>query len=202
MNGYSDDINHAFAFAAKYRAPFAPAEGEMAFMAHPANVAVILARHGADEVTLVAGILHSVLEVTPRRALESVAAKIEDKFGISVLALAREAFETRETELGTPLTWLQRKHNVLLQVLVMSPRALDICCADEIHQCGTALATIERLGVEYLALNGFPSTAAELRAIDDILAALDRRIDWPPRGMKTELHSLRTRLATALAEAG
>ena len=65
MHGYSDRINHAFAFAAKYHAPRAPSEGAMTFVAHPANVAVILARHGADELTIVAGILHHVLEATP-----------------------------------------------------------------------------------------------------------------------------------------
>jgi len=202
MNGYSDDINHAFAFATKYRAPYAPAEGEMAFAAHPANVAVILARHDADEVTLVAGILHHVLEVTPVRYHRDVASKIEDKFGIAVLTLAREAFEAREDPHGTPLSWLQRKHAMLRQLLQMSPRAVDICCADEIHQCGTALATIERLGAEYLALNGFPSTAAELGSLDDILAALDRRTDWTPRGMRIELYALKTRLAAALGTGG
>ena len=200
MNGYSDDINHAFAFATKYRAPYAPVEGAMTFLAHPANVAVILARHGADEVTLVAGILHHVLEVTPQRHHADVRAKIEDKFGVAVLLLAREAFEGYEDERGIPLSWLQRKRTLLHQLLVMSPRAIDICCADEIHQCGTSLAIVERLGGEYLSLHGLPSSAPELGCYDDILAALDRRTDWHARGMKNELHSLKTRLEAALAD--
>ncbi len=200
MNGYSDDINHAFAFATKYRAPYAPVEGAMTFLAHPANVAVILARHGADEVTLVAGILHHVLEVTPQRHHADVRAKIEDKFGVAVLLLAREAFEGYEDERGIPLSWLQRKRTLLHQLLVMSPRAIDICCADEIHQCGTSLAIVERLGGEYLSLHGLPSSAPELCCYDDILAALDRRTDWHARGMKNELHSLKTRLEAALAD--
>ena len=200
MSGYSDDINHAFAFAAKYRAPYAPVEGGMTFIAHPANVAVILARHGADEVTLVAGILHHVLEVTPQQYHRDVCAKIEDKFGVSVLTLARGAYEPTQDERGNPLPWIHRKRALLNQLLAMPPRAIDICCADEIHQCGTSLAIVERLGSEYLTLSGLPATVAEVCCYDDILSALERRTDWHMRGMRNELHALKTRLETALAD--
>jgi hypothetical protein len=198
MSGYSDDINHAFAFATKYRGPYAPVEGAMTFLAHPANVAVILARHGADDVTLVAGILHHVLEVTPHRHHRDVCVKIEDKFGVAVLQLARDAFEPFEDDRGNPLPWLHRKRSLINALLAMPPRAIDICCADEIHQCGTSLAIVERLGGEYLTLNGLPATTAELGCYDDILAALERRVDWHTRGMRNELHALRTRLESAL----
>ena len=200
MSGYSDDINHAFAFATKYRAPYAPIEGAMTYLAHPANVAVILARHSADEVTLVAGILHHVLEVTPHRHHRDVRAKIEDKFGVSVLTLARAAFEPTEDDRGNPLPWIHRKRALLTQLLTMPPRAIDICCADEIHQCGTSLAIVERLGSEYLTLSDLPATVAELCCYDDILAAMERRTDWHARGMRNEFHALKTRLETALAD--
>ncbi|HEY3935726.1 MAG TPA: HD domain-containing protein [Gemmatimonadales bacterium] len=202
MNGYSDDINHAFAFAAKYRAPYAPVEGAMTFFAHPANVAVILARHGTDEVTLVAAILHHVIEATPRRQHQEVFAKIEDKFGVAVLNLAREAVEASDDHRGIPLSWMQRKYALINHLLLISSRALDICCGDEIHQCGTALAITERLGSEYLAPNGLPSTIAELCCYDDILDALDRRGDWHTRAMKSELHALKVRLKSALEQDG
>ena len=42
MHGYSDRINHAFAFAAKYYGAAAPVGVGMDYLAHPANVAVIL----------------------------------------------------------------------------------------------------------------------------------------------------------------
>src|ERR1051325_6248522 len=58
MNGYSDRINHAFAFAAKYYGAVAPAGAGMDYLAHPANVAVILAREDCDHITIVFGILH------------------------------------------------------------------------------------------------------------------------------------------------
>jgi (p)ppGpp synthase/HD superfamily hydrolase len=56
-SGYSDRIAHALAFSAKY-APTPRGRGTgPGQTTHPANVAVILARHGCDETTIVAGIL-------------------------------------------------------------------------------------------------------------------------------------------------
>jgi (p)ppGpp synthase/HD superfamily hydrolase len=198
MTGYSDDINHAFAFAAKYRAPYAPVDGAMSFVAHPANVAVILARHGADEVTLVAAILHHVLEVTPMAEHPGLTARIEDKFGIAVLHVAGDAFEQREDDRGGIMPWAHRKRAQLSRLLHISPRAIDIRCADDIHECGTALAIVERLGSEYLAPQGLPSCAADLCCYDDLMEALDRRSDWHARGIRSELHALRVRLDAAL----
>jgi len=202
MRGYNDRINHAMAFAAKYRAPHAPAAAAMSFHAHPANVAVILARHDADELTLVAGVLHHVLEVTPyvdRRDLEH---KIAEKFGSVALAVARDAAEPYWDDRGEPLGWAQRKRELLGQLLLMSPRALDICCADEIHQCGTAIGVVDRLGSEYLNPHGLPHGPGALSWYDDVLDALERRDDWPNRGMRLELSELRRALAAVLARDG
>src|ERR671914_249213 len=81
MHGYSDRISHAFAFAAKYYGAVAPASAGMDYMAHPANVAVILARYGCDQVTIVGGILHHVLEETVPDRRPVLERKIADKFG-------------------------------------------------------------------------------------------------------------------------
>lgn len=198
MHGYSDRINHAFAFAAKYHAPRAPLEGAMSFLAHPANVAVILARHGADELTIVAGILHHVLEATPGSERPTVSLKISEKFGSVVLAVATDAADPHVDERGEPISWTHRKRTLLSHLLTMEPRALDICCADEIHDCGTAIALVERLGAEYLAVHGLPPAPQALGWYGDLLDALDRRTDWPARAMRHELAALRARLMGAL----
>ena len=60
-SGYSDRIAHALAFTAKY-APTSRGPGTgPGKTTHPANVALILARHGCDETTIVAGILAVLL---------------------------------------------------------------------------------------------------------------------------------------------
>ncbi|MBL0177706.1 MAG: HD domain-containing protein [Gemmatimonadetes bacterium] len=199
MQGYSDRINHALAFAAKHHAPRAPSDGGMPFVAHPANVAIILARHGADETTLVAGILHHVLEVCEAESREELARKIGEKFGSVVLGVARDAVEPSLDGRGDRLVWTQRKRLLLAALATMEPRALDICCADEIHQCGTAIALVERLGVEYLPPQGFAPAALMLTWYGDLDDALTRRDDWPGRALRQELGALRQRLAAAAA---
>lgn len=202
MKGYSDRINHAFAFVAKYRSPRAPATGAMYFMAHPANVAIILARHEVDDITLIAGILHHVLEATTPEEHDVLCQKIGDKFGSVVVAVARDAAEPRFDPLGAPLEWSTRKRHLLSHLLSMAPRAIDICCADEMHECGSTIALIERLGPEYLVANGLPSGPPALCWYDDLLEALDTRVDWPPHGFRDEIATLRAELATALHRHG
>ncbi len=202
MRGYSDQINHAFAFVAKYRSPRAPATGAMHFMAHPANVAVILARHGVDDLTLVAGILHHVLEATTPQEHDELCQKIGEKFGSVILAVVRDAADPCYDAQGTPLEWAHRKRLVLGRLLTMSPRAIDICCADELHECGTTVALVERLGPEYLATAGLPSGPPALGWYDDLLEALATRVDWPGHGLREEVAELRRRLADAMERHG
>ena len=80
MHGYSDRINHALAFAAKYYGLASGPERTMAYLAHPANIAIILARYGCEDLTVVAGILHRVLEEAAPREREELEAKVLEKF--------------------------------------------------------------------------------------------------------------------------
>ncbi len=202
MAGYSDRVNHAFAFAAKHHASRAPADGAMPFLAHPASVAVLLARHGVDELTLVAGILHHVLEVTLTSERTPMIAKIRDKFGSVTLSIALDALEPHFDELDTALPWSHRKRLLLRNLLTMEPRALDICCADEIHQCGSAVALVERLGREYLSGVGLPHPPLLLSWYSDLLTALHRRHDWPSTSLRDELGRQRELLAGVLDSPG
>ena len=101
MHGYSDRINHAFAFAAKYYNVLAPAGAGMDYLAHPANVAVILARYGCEQVTIVAGILHHVLEESPPDRWPVLERKIGEKFGPVALAVAKDAIEPKYDRRGS-----------------------------------------------------------------------------------------------------
>lgn len=198
MLGYSDRINHAFAFAAKHYAPRAPIHAPMPFLAHPSNVAVILARHGADETTLVAGILHHVLESAPDADREPLIQKVGDKFGAVVRGVACDALCPAVDGRGEPVSWRARKRAILAGVLLMDPRALDIRVADEIHEVGTATALVERLGGEYLGTHGLGSAAEQLAWLGDLASALGRRHDWPGRSLREELALLATRFGAAV----
>jgi (p)ppGpp synthase/HD superfamily hydrolase len=131
MTGYSDRINHALAFAAKYYGAVAPAGAGMDYLAHPANVGIILARYDCDQITIVAGILHHVLEEALPDQRAVLERKIGDKFGPVALAVARDALEPKYDRRGGERAWQARKQEYLSQLATAEPRALDICVADD-----------------------------------------------------------------------
>ena len=195
MHGYSDRINHAFTYAAKHYAPRAPAHAPLPFLAHPSNVAVILVRHGADETTVVASIVHHLIEIASEAERSEVQARICERFGPVVLGVASDASTPRLDPHGESLPWRSRKREVLRQLGTMEPRALDIRCADEIHECGSAIATVQRLGPEYLEVNGMANSREVVAWYDDLASALGRRLDWPSHAMREELRTMAARLA-------
>jgi (p)ppGpp synthase/HD superfamily hydrolase len=198
MHGYSDRINHAFAFAAKYHGAMAPAGAGMDYFAHPANVAVILARYGCEQVTIVGGILHHVLEDASPDRRPTLERKIADKFGPVALAIARDALEPKFDRRGAERAWQSCKQEYLSQLAIAEPRALDICVADELHACGSTLTGLRRLGVEYLrtlSRAGSEQTIWWYRSMLEVLAA---RADWPRREMLSELRLMSTDLVRGL----
>ncbi len=190
MHGFSDRIHHAFAFTAKHYAAAAPPGAGADYFAHPANVAVILARYGVDQATLIAGILHHALEEALPRHRPELERKVSAKFGPVVLAVARDAVEPRWSPAGTPLPWQAAHDELLVHLAHADPRALDIIVADQLHAAGTTMTAVRRLGIEYLR----ERTRATARQIiwwhESMLEVLDTRNDWPHRMMLEELQSL------------
>jgi (p)ppGpp synthase/HD superfamily hydrolase len=198
MHGYSDRINHAFAFAAKYYGAAAPTAGGMSYLAHPANLAVILTRYNCDQGTVVAGIVHHVLEeITPDRR-ELMEGKIADKFGSVVLAIAKDACEHRFDQRGAERPWRARKHDFLAHIAVAEPRALDVIAADEIQRCGSTVTALRRLGVEYLRTVSQATSEQTIWWYRSMLEVLSARSEWPQRPMLEEIRALSTDLVRSL----
>ena len=198
MHGYSDRINHAFAFAAKYYGAVAPVSAGMDYLAHPANVAIILARYGCEQVTIVAGILHHVLEEAEPARRPVLERKIGDKFGPVALAIAKDALEPKYDIRGTERSWQAGKQEYLAQLAAAEPRALDICVADELHACGSTITDLRRLGVEYLRALSRAGSAQTVWWYRSMLEILEARPDWPRREMLSELRLMSTDLVRSL----
>jgi (p)ppGpp synthase/HD superfamily hydrolase len=198
MHGYSDRINHAFAFAAKYYGAVAPAGAGMDYLAHPANVAIILTHYDCEQVTVVAGILHHVLEETAAHKRAVLEQKIAYKFGAVTLAIARDAIEPKYDHRGDERPWLPCKSEYLTQLATAEPRALDICVADEIHACGTTMTAIRRLGVEYVRTVSRAGSEQTVWWYRSLLEVLDARPDWPRREMLSELRVMSADLVRGL----
>ena len=198
MHGYSDRINHAFAFAAKYYGAVAPVGAGMDYLAHPANVAIILARYGCEQVTIVGGILHHVLEEAGPARRPVLERKIADKFGPVALAIALDAVEPKYDRRGGERPWQSCKQEYLGQLAAAEPRALDICVADELHACGSTITALRRLGVEYLRTLSRAGSEQTVWWYRSLLEVLESRADWPRREMLSELRVMSTDLVRGL----
>ena len=142
ITGYSDRINHAFAFAAKHHDQQVRKGTRLPYLTHPANVAVILTRYGQDEDTVVAGILHDVIEdcVRDGYTAEMLDERIAEKFGAEVLQTLLQVTERRHDEEGVELSTDDRKGEFLARLAGAGTPARWVCAADLTHT-GSALLT-------------------------------------------------------------
>jgi hypothetical protein len=198
MHGYSDRVSHAFAFSAKYYGARPPATSPMAYLAHPANVAVILARYGADEVTVVASILHHALEEAAAGQRTELENKVREKFGPVVLGVALDALEPRYDGRGLERPWRACKHEFLAHLAEAEPRALDICVAEEIQGCGNTATSLRRLGAEYVRTVSRATSEQTVWWYRSMLEVLEARSDWPGRIMLAELRTMSAQLVRNL----
>jgi len=146
IRGYSDRINHAFAFAAKHHDRQVRKGTRLPYLTHPANVAVILTRYAQDEETVVAGILHDVIEDCVRdgysRAM--LEQRIGDKFGADVLDTVLAVTHRQVDEDGVELSSDERKDDYLERLAEAPERARWVCAADKIHNGSSILADLNR----------------------------------------------------------
>lgn len=127
MNGYSDVINHALAFAAKHHDRQVRKGTKLPYLTHPANVALILTRYGQDDDTVVAGILHDVIEDSVREGYtrDMLEQRIGDKFGPRVLETVLAVTYRRHDDDGVELSGDDRKDDYLERLSRASSRACN-----------------------------------------------------------------------------
>lgn len=144
--GYSDRINHAFAFAAKHHDRQVRKGTRLPYLTHPANVAVILTRYGQDEQTIVSGILHDVIEDCVRDGYtrDMLEQRIGDKFGPEVLDTVLAVTQRQVDEEGIELSSEERKDDYLARLAAASDSARWVCAADKIHNGSSIVADLKR----------------------------------------------------------
>lgn len=146
VTGYSDVINHALAFSAKHHDRQVRKGTKLPYLTHPANVAVILTRYGCDIETVVAGILHDVIEDCVRDGYtrEMLEQRIGDKFGGKVLDTVLAVTYRRHDDDGVELSAEDRKADYLERLSDASEEARWVCVADKIHNASSTLADLRR----------------------------------------------------------
>lgn len=146
MTGYSDRINHAFAFAAKHHDREVRKGTRLPYLTQPANVALILTRYGRDEDTVVAGILHDVVEDCQREGWtrEMLDERIAAKFGDASLEAALAVTRRKHDDDGIELARDDVRADCLERLAQASDAARWVFAADKVHHAGSLLADLRR----------------------------------------------------------
>lgn len=146
ITGYSDRINHALAFAAKHHDQQVRKGTRLPYLTHPANVAIILTRYGCDETTVVAGILHDVVEdcVTKDYTRDMLESRIASKFGEDVLETVLAVTHRIHDDDGNEFTSEEKKADYLDRLSAASDSARWVCAADKLHNANSILTDLKR----------------------------------------------------------
>ncbi len=146
ITGYSDRINHALAFAAKHHDQQVRKGTRLPYLTHPANVAIILTRYQRDDATVVAGILHDVIEDCVREAYsrDMLEQRIGDKFGGDVLDTVLAVTHRRVDDDGIELSSDERRDDYLQRLELATESAQWVCAADKLHNASSILADLRR----------------------------------------------------------
>ena len=178
MIGYSDRVNHAFAFAAKHHDREVRKGTRLPYLTQPANVAVILTRYGQPEETVIAGILHDVVEDCVREGWtrEMLEERIGAKFGAAVLDQSLAVARRRTDDDGVELSRDDVRADFLERLAQASDQARWVCAADQVHDAGSLLADLRRTidpdAVWGRASGGRDVTLHWYRGVRDRLAAV------------------------------
>jgi (p)ppGpp synthase/HD superfamily hydrolase len=146
MLGYSDAINHAFAFATKHHDQETRKGTRLPYLIAAPNVAVILARYGQDEETIVSAIVLDAVEDFVRDGYtpDMLHSRIAEKFGPGVQATALSIIERRTDDDGVELSPPERKEDQLDRLASASPRAHWVVAAVSVHMASTLLTNLRR----------------------------------------------------------
>ena len=146
VTGYSDAINHALAFAAKHHDRQVRKGTKLPYLTHPANVAVILTRYGSSNETVVAGILHDVIEDCVRDGYtrEMLEQRIGDKFGPKVLETVLAVTYRKHDDDGVELSSEDRKADYLERLSEANEEARWVCAADKVHNASSIVSDLRR----------------------------------------------------------
>lgn len=137
---YSQKVREAIDFAVWAHEGQKRKDGKTPYIVHPLAVALLLAKAGANEETVIAGLLHDIVEdcsVTRER--------VESEFGRKVANIVQEI-----TEAPKIFTWRMRKAEVLRGIPKMTKEALMVKSADIVHNLNNLILGYYHEGAIFL----------------------------------------------------
>jgi (p)ppGpp synthase/HD superfamily hydrolase len=125
---FSERLEHAIRLAARWHGGQLRKASPTPYLVHPLAVALILARLGFDETTMIAAVLHDTVEDTP-----ATLADVEQHFGPRVRELVAACSEDKTDAEGRKRPWAERKRAHLAALERADRSARAIVLADKLH---------------------------------------------------------------------
>jgi len=115
------------------------------YINHPFSVAFILTNYTDNEDTIIAGLLHDVLEDVIGYGENDMRCD----FGEKITSIVKEVSEDKEPQMSRAeekATWQSRKEKYLINIRNGSFEARMVCAADKIHNMKSIIAGYEKDG--------------------------------------------------------
>lgn len=162
---------------------------DIAYITHPLTVGIILARIGAEEDVVAAGILHDTIEdsVPEKKVSRDILAK---KFGDNVADIVASV-----SEISKSLPWEERKKEALERINTFSHNSLLVKSADIISNATELIDDYEQDGEKVFARFNAPKEKLLLHYLRAITAITAR---WPENRLAENLNDLSFKLAVLL----
>ena len=159
---------------------------DIPYISHPLTVALILARAGASEDVIIAGILHDTIEdsVAHKRVSREM---LEERFGPTVAELVESV-----TEVSKSVPWNERKGEALDRINTFTDDSVLLKSADIIANNAELLEDYALAGVATFDRFSEPkekTVGHSLRVIEKLLAK------WPESPLAGDLAGMAERLS-------
>jgi hypothetical protein len=126
--GYDELYEEALRLAARAHRSQVRKGTDLPYIAHPVHVSAILQRHGFPRETVIAALLHDVVEDQ-----DIAVAEIEAAFGPAVAEIVDALSERRHDGQGQVRPWDLRKAEAVEKIGAASPAAAAVKAADVLH---------------------------------------------------------------------
>ncbi|MCX6732329.1 MAG: HD domain-containing protein [Candidatus Roizmanbacteria bacterium] len=126
------------------------------YITHPFSVAYIISKYTSDEATIIAALLHDVLEDV-KKEVYSHEQMIRD-FGVEVYEIVKGVSEDKDatiTKEEETRTWITRKEKYIQHLYKDSDHSLMVCCGDKIHNITSLCEIYEKSSNKEIALDSF-----------------------------------------------
>lgn len=181
---YHHKIRRAIRFAIKTHEVYQKQKRkgkDIPYITHPLTVGLILARSGADEDAIIAGILHDTIEDSiPKKKVTRE--MLLERFGEKVASIVESVSEPNKN-----LSWEKRKAQALVSIKEFSHPSLLVKSADIISNISELLEDYEKNGEEVFDRFNAPKEKLLLYYLQAITVIIDR---WAENPLTDDLKSM------------